>query len=58
MADDYPAMTVSVSVCQTEEGTCLSVCARARVCMCVCTNVRYTAYAEDVSLVEECYWQL
>ena len=29
MADDYPAMTVSVSVCQTEEG--LDVC----VCVCV-----------------------
>jgi len=46
MADDYPAMTVSVAVCQTEEGyasVCLNVFVRVRVrvhvCVCVCVCV-------------------
>ncbi len=46
MAENYPAMTVFVSVCQTEESTRLSVC--AQVCVYLRADVHYSLYAEDV----------
>lgn len=51
MADDYPTMTVSVSVCQTDEAARLSVCLCTSMCECadvLCTQRMFNVWKHTI----------